>query len=110
MAEREVVSAEALGTLYGNYRVGLTTTAPQALLAHGVPESVVMVNRGSAAGLCASLDAALDASLPDRVRLFDTGRRLRPDNDSRVLLTIVSKLGIGPAGSRLRKLSTATRQ
>ncbi len=41
MAEREVEPAEALGTLYANYRVSLTNTAQQALLAHGVPESVV---------------------------------------------------------------------
>lgn len=41
MAEREVVTAEALGTLYANYRVSLTRTAQQALSAHGVPESVV---------------------------------------------------------------------
>lgn len=41
MAEREVEPAEALGTLYANYRVSLTNTAQQALLAHGIPESVV---------------------------------------------------------------------
>lgn len=41
MAEHEAVSAEALGALYAKYRSSLTNTAQQALLAHGVPESVV---------------------------------------------------------------------
>lgn len=41
MAEREVEPAEALGALYANYRVSLTNTAQQALLAHGIPESVI---------------------------------------------------------------------
>jgi len=41
MAEREVVTAQALGALYAKYRVSLTATAQHALLARGVPESVV---------------------------------------------------------------------
>ncbi|WP_162931115.1 sigma factor-like helix-turn-helix DNA-binding protein [Streptomyces sporangiiformans] len=41
MAEREAVTAEALGALYAKYRVSLTATAQHALLARGVPESVV---------------------------------------------------------------------
>jgi DNA-directed RNA polymerase specialized sigma24 family protein len=41
MPEREAVTAEALGALYAKYRVSLTATAQQALLARGVPESVV---------------------------------------------------------------------
>ncbi|MFF3336786.1 RNA polymerase sigma factor [Streptomyces sp. NPDC002888] len=35
------MTAEALGALYTKYRVSLTATAQQALLARGVPESVV---------------------------------------------------------------------
>ena len=34
------MTAEALGALYEKYRVSLTATARQALLARGVPESV----------------------------------------------------------------------
>ncbi|MEU9266757.1 RNA polymerase sigma factor [Streptomyces sp. NPDC048251] len=41
MAEREAVTAEALGDLYTTSRAGLTATARQALLARGVPDSVV---------------------------------------------------------------------